>query len=245
MSESLSSASSPERSAAAVIVAAGAGRRMGGVRKQYLEVQGQPVLLRAIRPFLDHPRIATVVVVVPAEDLGDPPRWLANLGVRLVAGGGERADSVWNGLRELPSGTRLVLVHDGARPFVTTEIIDRVLEGAPGGGAVAAVPATDTIKQVTAEGRIERTLPRSRIWQAQTPQGFPLDALVAAYQRARGQGWVETDDSTLVERAGGTVSVVMGAAENIKITRPADLPVADAIARLESKRAGVDSRQEG
>ena len=245
MSESSSSASSPESSAAVVIVAAGAGRRMGGVRKQYLEVQGQPVLLRAIRPFLAHPRIASVVVVVPPEDVDDPPPWLGALGVRLVAGGDERADSVWNGLGELPRETDIVLVHDGARPFVTREIIDRVLEGAPGGGAVAAVPATDTIKQVAPEGRIERTLPRSRIWQAQTPQGFPLRALVAAYERARAQGWTETDDSTLVERAGGTVSVVMGAADNIKITRPDDLPVAEAIARLESKRTGDDSRQEG
>jgi 2-C-methyl-D-erythritol 4-phosphate cytidylyltransferase len=218
---------------------------MGGVRKQYLEVQGQPVLLRAIRPFLEHPRIGNVVVVLPPEDVTDPPTWLAAPRLRLVAGGSERSDSVWNGLRALPRGTELVLVHDGARPFVTREIIDRVLERAPDGGAVAALPATDTIKQVRPDGRIERTLPRARIWQAQTPQGFPLEALLAAYERARAQAWVETDDSTLVERAGGTVSVVMGAAENIKITRPADLPVADAIARFESKRAGDHSRQEG
>jgi 2-C-methyl-D-erythritol 4-phosphate cytidylyltransferase len=157
--------------------------------------------------------------------------------VLLVAGGVDRADSVWNGLAALPAGTDLVLVHDGARPFVTREVIDRVIDCAPLGGAVAAIAATDTIKEVDSAGRIVATVPRARLWHAQTPQGFPLDRLRAAYAQAREEGWSATDDSALCEKFGLTIVVVEGDRDNIKITRPADLPIADAIARGASARA--------
>lgn len=232
MSASSSNGSSPDSGpVAAVIVAAGSGRRMGGVRKQYLEILGAPVLLRAIRPFLDHPRVRAVVVVLPEEDVAEPPLWLRGLPLKLVAGGAERADSVRRGLEALPAEIRLVLVHDGARPFVTRDVIDRVIERAPEGGAVAAVPATDTIKDVDEEGRIVATVPRSRIWHAQTPQGFPVAVLREAHRRAAVEGWSDTDDAALCERCDTPVVVVEGDQDNIKITRPADLPVAEAIAR--------------
>lgn len=234
MSENWSDSSSPEAPrAAAVVVAGGAGRRMGGgggVRKQYLEIEGEPVLLRAIRPFLDHPAVSEVVVVLPADDLAEPPSWLTALPLTLAAGGAERGESVWNGLAALSADAGIVLVHDGARPFVTGEIIDRVLARAGEGGAIAAIPATDTIKEVDAAGRIVRTANRSRLWQAQTPQGFPLPLLKDAYERARRDGWSGTDDASLCERAGVSVTVVEGSRDNIKITTPSDLPIARAIA---------------
>jgi 2-C-methyl-D-erythritol 4-phosphate cytidylyltransferase len=234
MSENWSDTSSPEvPHAAAVVVAGGAGRRMGGgagVRKQYLEIDGDPVLLRAVRPFLDHAAVREIVVVLPVEDLAEPPSWLATLPITLVAGGAERGESVWNGLSALSSDVGIVLVHDGARPFVTREIIDRVLARAGEGGAIAAIPATDTIKAVDAAGRIVGTADRSRLWQAQTPQGFPLTLLREAYERARRDRWSGTDDASLCERAGTPVVVVEGSRDNIKITTPADLPIARAIA---------------
>src|SRR5690554_4002635 len=141
------------RSVAAVVVAGGSGRRMGA-RKQYLEIAGEPVLLRALRPFLAHPRIDTVVVVLPADDLAAPPAWLASLPVTRVAGGAERADSVWNGLQSLPADTHTVLVHDGARPFASRELIDRIIAASAEHGAIAAAPMTDTVKEADPGGAV-------------------------------------------------------------------------------------------
>ena len=220
--------------AAAVIVAGGAGTRLGGpVRKQYLRIGGEPVLLRAILPFLHHPRIHETVVVLPADDVADPPGWLAGLPVRIVAGGAERGDSVLAGLRAVAQDVDRVLIHDGARPFVSTEIIDRVLDA--DGGAIAAVPVTDTIQQVDASGAIVHTPDRSALWQAQTPQGFPLDGILQAYTLAAKEGITGTDDAGLYARFVAPVHVVMGSYENLKVTRPDDLPIAEAIAaRLSS-----------
>lgn len=219
--------------AAAVIVAGGSGRRFGGpIRKQYLEIGGEPVLLRAVRPFLHHPRIASVVVVLPPDDVDDPPRWLADLPVVIVAGGVERGDSVFNGLMAVDAEADRVLVHDGARPFVTAEVIDRVLDAE--GGAIAAVPVTDTIQRVDADGVIVDTPDRAALWQAQTPQGFPRAALIDAYRRARAEGVAATDDAAVFARYAGPMRVVMGAHRNLKVTRPEDLPVAEVLARQDS-----------
>jgi 2-C-methyl-D-erythritol 4-phosphate cytidylyltransferase len=219
--------------AAAVIVAGGAGTRLGGpVRKQYLRVGGEPVLLRAIRPFLRHPRISSVVVVLPADDVADPPEWLAGLPIHVVAGGSQRGDSVLAGLRAVPGDAERVLIHDGARPFVSADVIDRVLDAE--GGAIAAVPVTDTIQQVDASGVIVHTPDRSALWQAQTPQGFPLAGILAACARAAEDGVAATDDAALYARYVGPVGVVMGAYDNLKVTRPDDLPIAEAIAAARS-----------
>ena len=214
-----------------MIVAGGTGARFGGpVRKQYLEIGGQPVLLRAIRPFLHHPRISAVVVVLPPDDVADPPPWLAGLPIRIVPGGAERGDSVRNGLLATPQDAASVLIHDGARPFVSAAIIDRVLDGCVEQGAIAAVPVTDTIQQVDRAGLIDRTLDRSTLWQAQTPQGFPRAGIVDAYGRAAEEGITGTDDASLYALYVGPVRVVMGAYDNLKVTRPDDLPVAELIA---------------
>jgi len=213
-----------------VIVAGGSGRRVGGpVRKQYLEIDGIPVLLRAVLPFLVDPRIRQVVVVLPPDDVEAPPHWLASLGVRIVAGGAERGDSVWNGLAAVSDEVDYVLIHDGARPFVPPALVDDVLDAAPA-AVIAAVPVTDTIKQVDEDGTIAGTPDRARLWQAQTPQGFPLGELLRAYRSARDEGFAATDDAAVYARCVGPVRVVMGSYRNLKITRPEDLAVAEALA---------------
>jgi len=226
--------SSPEPRAAAIVVAGGAGTRLGGeVRKQYLHLAGVPVLLRALGAFVYHPAIAQVVAVLPADDAADPPAWLTELGVTITPGGAERGDSVWNGLACVREDLDCVLIHDGARPLVTRGVIDRVLAASVEGGAIAAVPVTDTIKSVDAEGRVTGTPDRAALWQAQTPQGFPRQRLMDAYRRAREEGVVATDDAAVFERYGGVVRVVPGAADNLKVTRPGDLEVAEALLRLQ------------
>ncbi len=232
MRSSTPSSAEPRPRAAAVVVAGGSGRRMGGgVRKQYMEVGGEPILLRAVRAFVEHPDVGSVVVVLPPEDAASPPAWLLDLGVTIVAGGEERGDSVWNGLLATPEDAEAVLVHDGARPFVTADVIGRVLEAARSGAALAALPVTDTLKEVAADGTVVATPDRARFWQAQTPQGFPRAVILEAHRRARAEGVRATDDAALCERYGIPVRVVEGAADNLKVTRPADLAVAEALAR--------------
>lgn len=207
---------------------------MGGVRKPYLELAGQPLLLHALDPFLAHPAIRWVVVALPPEDADHPPAWLSRVDPRVVAvpGGAERGDSVYRALQRVPAEAEVVLVHDAARPLVTAEVIERVLAAAAeGAGAVAAVPVEDTIKLVDAEGHVLETPERARLWRAQTPQGFPRNMLVRAYERALAAGFRATDDAALVEHFGGAVRVVQGTPENRKVTTPADLEWAEAVLR--------------
>jgi 2-C-methyl-D-erythritol 4-phosphate cytidylyltransferase len=219
---------------AAVVVAGGSGQRVGaGVAKQFLDVGGQPILRRAILPFLSHPSVDAVVVVLPPHDAADPPPWLLDLDITIVAGGAERSDSVWNGLLAVPPEIEVVLIHDGARPFVSRPVIDRVLAAAAGGAAIAALPVADTIKEVE-DGVIVGSPERARLWQAQTPQGFVRSVLIDAHRMARRDHSAATDDAMLVERLGTPVRVVEGAPENIKITRPVDLLFAEALAAQQS-----------
>ena len=237
----MSSASSPEVRAAAVIVAGGSGRRMGGaVRKQYLELDGVSILERAVRAFAHHLRIHQVVLVLPPDDVAAPPEWAVALGLRVVAGGAERGDSVWNGLTAVSRDVDYVVIHDGARPFVPPGVVHDVLGAAPA-AVIAAVPVTDTIKEVDGDGTIVGTPDRARLWQAQTPQGFPRAGLVRAYARARAYGVAATDDAALYERYVGPVRVVMGSYRNLKVTRPDDLPVAEALALAADAGRGEDS----
>lgn len=225
---------------AVVIAAGGAGKRAGGAKKQYQLLAGQPLLARALQPFLDHPAIGWALVALPAEDAASPPSWLtdADPRVRVVAGGAERADSVRNALAVLPPEAHAVLVHDAARPLVSREVIDRVLAVArSGSGAVAAIPVADTIKQVDDEGRIVATPERQHLWQAQTPQGFPTPMIVEAHRLAEEAGVTGTDDAALVERYGGTVVVVDGDPANLKVTRPTDFELAELILRRRARDA--------
>ena len=226
--------SSPDPRPGAVIVAAGEGRRFGGaVAKQFREIDGVPILLRAVRAFADHPAIGSIVVVLPLADVASPPAWLTALGVRTVAGGAQRNDSVRCGLAALPPYADPVLIHDGARPLISADVIGRVIEAAQTGtGAVPAIPATDTLKEVDGDGRVVRTVDRARIWHAQTPQGFPRTMIDRVHQLAHEADFTGTDDASLCEHFGEPVRIVDGSSENLKVTRPADLVVAGALAHL-------------
>ncbi len=213
---------------------------MGGVRKIFLELAGQPILLRAIRPFLQTPGVECVAVALPSDLAARPPAWLtgADPRVRVVAGGASRGESVAAAVAALPPGVEVVLVHDGARPLVTRGVVERCLRAAAAGRAVVAgVPAVDTLKEVDPRGRVVRTPPRGRYWHAQTPQAFPRRQLELAYRRARREGIAATDDASLVERFGGAVEMVEGSPRNLKVTRPEDLILAERL--LESVGGGA------
>lgn len=221
------------RDVGAVIVAAGEGRRIGGVPKQYRLLGGVPMVLRAVWPFLEHREVARVALVLPPADAASPPDFLAGLvgdRLALVAGGPARRDSVAAGLAALGSDCAVVVVHDAARPFVEPAVIDAVIREARAGvGAVAAVPLTDTLKEAVAgdERRVARTVPRDRLWRAHTPQAFPRELLVRAHAAAAGMTGEATDDAVLVERIGGAVRLVPDSPRNVKITTPEDLAWAE------------------
>ena len=193
------------------------------------------MLLRALRPFTSHPDVWHVVVAVPVGYTERPPEWLGKLlGERLslVTGGASRAHSVRAGLRALPAAARVVLLHDGARPFVSRETIDGVIAKARSGvGAVAAIPLNDTVKEVAVGNRIARTVPRDRLWRAQTPQGFPREMIEQAYVGLKTGDPTTTDDAELCEHAGFPVEVVPDTPHNFKVTTADDFRIAEAVAR--------------
>lgn len=232
--------SGPGRAAApdvgVVVPAAGSGRRMGGRRKQYLELAGEPVLLRSIRPFLERDDVCEVVVSLPPEDAGAPPHWLVNADarVRAVAGGESRGASVRAGIEALSVRAAIVAIHDGARPLLDAGTVERCVAAVRSGReAVAGWPAVDTMKEVDDEGRIVTTPERSSLWHAQTPQVFRHAVIADAYGSASDEELGATDDASLVEKRGGSVYMVRGSPRNIKVTRPGDLAVAEALLRLE------------
>ncbi len=232
----MSSPAASRPDVAVIIVAAGAGTRAGpGEPKQFRAIIGVPLLLRTLRPFTSHPAVGQVVVTLPAAYAKQPPEWLGVMrGERLmiVPGGETRADSVRAGLKVISSAAAIVLVHDGARPFVERQTIDAVLARARTGvGAAAAVPVRDTIKEVVDAHRVVRTVARSSLWRAQTPQGFPRAMLEAAYARFAAGDPVPTDDAELCERAGFPVEVVPDSEHNLKVTTSEDFRIAEALAR--------------
>jgi len=212
-----------------VIPAAGSGRRMGGAPKPLLELAGEPLLLHALRPFLADSRVGFVVVALGVEAAADPPEWLRHLDgrIRVVAGGRTRAHSVRNALAAIPAEADVVVVHDAARPLTEAHIVSACIEIAAGGeGAVAGCPAVDTIKEVDSEGLVRSTPDRARLWQAQTPQAFPAEVLRKAYGEELEDA---TDDASLVERLGLPVRMVDAGPTNLKVTRPGDLALAEAV----------------
>jgi 2-C-methyl-D-erythritol 4-phosphate cytidylyltransferase len=242
------------RDVGAIVVAAGRGVRFGGeTPKQYLPIGGVPMVLRALRPFTSHPEVAHVVLVLPPDDAAHPPVFLSEPSLRsgqapsapslrsgqalsafsIVAGGLHRGASVRAGIAALRAECAVVLVHDGARPFVDRTVIDAVIGYArKGEGAVPAVLLSDTLKEVDPRDptRIVRTRPRARLWRAQTPQGFPRAVLEQAHARAARTGRRATDDAALVEAMGVRVRLVPDSSRNIKITTPEDLALAELLA---------------
>jgi 2-C-methyl-D-erythritol 4-phosphate cytidylyltransferase len=227
------------RDVGVILVAGGRGQRLGGaVSKQFQSIAGQPMLLRALRPFTSHPEVIQVAVVVPAAVLVAPPEWLSALAgelVTLVPGGAERMDSVENGLRNLREVCAIVLSHDAARPFVSRPVIDQVIaRSRQGECAIAAQKVSDTLKvERTEDGAIliDATVPREGVWRAQTPQAFPRAVLERAFHAARLRGGSATDEAALVEFLGERIHLVPDSAWNIKVTTPEDLHLAEVIAR--------------
>jgi 2-C-methyl-D-erythritol 4-phosphate cytidylyltransferase len=226
------------RDVGVVIVAGGSGSRVGGSElKQFRWVAGKPMLLHSVQLFQLRSDVAMVVVVLPKLYAADPPPWLfqCDLDRLLVSTGGrERSESVFNGLEDLPEDVELVLVHDAARPLVTGDAIERVVQAARTGvGAVAGLPVVDTLKSVDANGRIVSTVDRTALWRAQTPQGFPRLMLERAHLDARRSGVSATDDAALCERLGLPVVMVEGTERAMKVTDEADFARADALSLLQ------------
>jgi 2-C-methyl-D-erythritol 4-phosphate cytidylyltransferase len=232
----------------AIIPAAGLGTRMsspmrsksakGSATKQFADLEGMPILVRTLAKFAASAEVSDIYVALRESEIApfrerldrDFPQILAKNPV-FVIGGEHRQQSVANALAQVPAkADDVVLVHDAVRPFVTDDIIQSVIEAAERyGAAIAGIPAVDTVKQVerTAEGAlIKATIPREKVVMAQTPQGFRYGVLKKAFDDAAADGFIGTDEASLVERSGHDVAVVMGSAQNMKITTPADFELA-------------------
>ena len=214
----------------AIIVAAGKSQRMSGTDKIFAPLAGQPVLLRVLQPFIDCDSVDRVVVVLNNNNYDEGKELIVGQNwekeVAVCIGGKRRQDSVLAGLKLL-GDCDLVVIQDGARPFVTVGLIEDGLAAAKEtGAAVAAVPATDTIKSADKAMIARQTLPRENLWLCQTPQVFLYDVLLKAYRNATTD---VTDDAQIVELAGGKVKLYMGSSDNIKITAPVDLAVAETL----------------
>ncbi len=222
------------RNVGVVIVAAGASTRAGGSElKQFRWIAGKPMLLHSLQTFMAHPRVIAVVCVLPGRYGGDPPPWIFQCDVdRLLisVGGRTRTESVSSGLDDLVDEATIVLVHDAARPFVDVATIDRVIAGVDQGRAtIAGLPVVDTLKDVDDAAQVVRTVDRTRLWRAQTPQGFTRETIVRAHREARARRLTATDDAALCEALGIPVGVVRGDERAMKITEEADFARAEAL----------------
>ena len=216
-------------SVALLVPAAGSGVRMGGVRKPFLKLAGRSVLGRALGPFLARPDLVEVVVA-----LGSPPDSLdpvfRDRRVRVIPGGTSRFESVANAFGHVKSEAGLIAVHDAARPFPPPAAIDACVQlAARGIGAVAGIPAVDTVKRASGHGVIAETPARDTLWYAQTPQIFPRELFERAVEHCRAGGPAPTDDASMVERLGAEVRMVQASVSNIKITCREDVAVAEAL----------------
>ena len=206
-------------------------------RKQYLQVVGRPVLVHTLLKFDVCPLIDHICLVVPDDDLDFCRHRLLAGGpikktVQFVAGGRYRQQSVYNGLKSLDHKNGLVAIHDGVRPLVDPLLITACIRAAETSGACApGIPADDTIKRVSGEGTIEGTLERKGLWLIQTPQVFRYAVITEAHDRALRDGYVGTDDASLVERLGFPVTLISGSKSNIKVTTAEDLAMAAALLR--------------
>ncbi len=224
---------------AAVILAAGRGERMGqGCNKALLPLLGVPMIVRTVRVFRDSALFDPIVVTASAGDLPRMRALLCEEGVTLVEGGWDRQESVRRGIEACPRDAEFIAIHDGARPLVTREIIERTLESARAyGSGVAAVPLKDTVKRVDSEGFVIDTPPRDALRAVQTPQTFRAALIREAHARAL-SGERATDDAALVERMGERVHLTEGDEENIKLTTPADMRMAEQVLRRRAEGEG-------
>lgn len=242
---SITKSTIPEGSAAAVIVAGGSGSRMGkGIQKQYRLLDGIPVLIRSVMAFEASPSIGLIVIVIPESDRDGLFRehcesLLTPKAGSVQSGGPTRQDSVARGLAAVDDSFDLVAIHDGVRPLVSVELIERcVAEALRLGAVVPGVPVTDAVKSVDSENRITATLSREGLWTVQTPQVFRREIIVKSCEKAFRDGYYGTDDSAVVERAGYPVTIIEGSRDNLKITYEADLARGEGILAARSGERG-------
>lgn len=231
-----------------IIAAAGMSNRMGNkINKQFIFIGGKPILAHTIEKFQDSRYIDEIILVSKEEEIEYcrkeiVKRYKFTKVTNIIRGGIERQDSVYNGILALNEKTNIVLTHDGARPFVSHENIEQGIKGVIEHGAcVIGVPVTDTIKVVSECHTIESTPARSMLWAAQTPQCFLKSIIVKGYEKAIEEDFHGTDDSSIVERIGQDVKMIMGSYENIKITTPEDLLLAESL--LRSKESNYSKRE--
>ncbi len=222
----------------AVIAAGGQGKRMNSnVSKQFLTIKGHPILYYTLNKFEKMKILNEIILVVPPADVKyTKEQIIKKYGfkkTRIVEGGKERQDSVYNGLKALPKDADIVVIHDGVRPFIPVKIIENSIEAAAECDAVGvAVPVKDTIKVVDDKSVVKTTPDRKALWAIQTPQTFKYDVIMKAYEKAMEDGFYGTDDTVLVERMGLPVKIIEGSYENIKITTPEDIIFAEAFVSM-------------
>ncbi|HHY05144.1 MAG TPA: 2-C-methyl-D-erythritol 4-phosphate cytidylyltransferase [Thermoanaerobacterales bacterium] len=221
----------------AVIAAGGRGKRMNSsTSKQFLNLKGHPIIYYTLKTFYTMDAIDEIILVVGKYDMECTrailDRYRFNK-IKLVEGGSERRDSVYNGLRQLSPQTDIVAIHDGVRPFIKKRVIMESIEEAKKYGAVGvAVPVKDTIKVVGENNIIKYTPERKTLWGMQTPQTFKYEIIMEAHEKARLEGVYGTDDAVLVERIGLPVKIIQGGYENIKITTPEDIVIAESFVTM-------------
>ena len=220
----------------AIIPAAGRGRRIGGeIPKTSLSLGGIPLLRHTLQKFEACTQVDEILPLVPPEELSFWTNEIVRPSMfkkvkRVLAGGAERQDSVFLGLKAIAGNADWVVIHDGARPFVPPELIERALSETRRWKAVAAaLPAGETIKEVSPEKEVLRTMDRRSLWIIQTPQAFEYNVIVSAHEKAREERFGGTDDASLVERLGIPVGVIEGSRLNFKITTPEDLTLGEAL----------------
>ncbi len=219
--------------AAAIIAAAGSGKRFGvGKRKQFQPLGGKPVIVHTIERFEESPSVGEIILVASEDSIGYcheeiVKKFRFKKVTKIIPGGEERQHSVKRGFSSISKETDIVIVHDGVRPFVTVDLIERVInEVLISDGAIVAIPVKDTIKK-SSDGYIQKTRPRESLWLAQTPQAFRYNILKRAYEMSEADGFLGTDESSLVERLGIQVKLVRGNQMNVKITTEEDLLFAE------------------
>jgi len=217
----------------AIIPAAGRGKRIGAsVPKQFLQIQGKPLLHHTLTVFASCKLIDYVVLVMPRTDVDETgDDWLNKYEIvrEVVVGGEQRQDSVYNGFNSLEEETGIVVVHDGVRPFTTPQMITATVEAAQQhGAAITAIPVSDTVKQA-ADGFVKQTVSRDGLWRVQTPQAFQYGLLKQAFKKAKKDSYYGTDEGSLVEYLGERVKIVPGSELNIKITRKEDLILGESL----------------
>lgn len=220
----------------AIIPAGGSGKRMQeNQSKQYLLLDGVPVLVHTLRIFQGSPKIDEIFLIVPEDDIEFARKLIVEkYGIskvsRILAGGRERQDSVRNGINALASDHDIVVIHDGVRPFISEELVNSaIVEASKEEAVTVGVPVKDTVKSVDDHAWVRETLNRSTLWLTQTPQAFKRDVIKKAYEVAYEDNYYGTDDTSLVERLGINVKMIRGSYDNIKITTKDDIVLAEGL----------------